>query len=231
MWAQTKPPTKQSSAIWDWPGGSIDRCIRAHVWWAIRRGLHPSAFKVRSIECRLARLPGGYALCFVCVSGSFTWSLFLLPDLVGSCVHSICGCLGGFLLMRASHLHPRSCTLSASFSPPFTLVGEHFGKKADVYAFGIILNELVTVHHPFENARVTDKRQLGQLILAGTRPSIPDDCMESCRQLMLDCFDENPDHRPSFAVIVRRMEYILEELAPQSSRLASTTRAEAAQAH
>jgi len=75
------------------------------------------------------------------------------------------------------------------------------------------------MRHPFDDAGVTEIRKLGPLILEGRRPTLleTDEVLESCRVLMQDCFGKDPASRPSFPVIVRRMEYILEELPRDSS--------------
>ncbi|KAN0014456.1 hypothetical protein ACTFIU_000774 [Dictyostelium citrinum] len=91
---------------------------------------------------------------------------------------------------------------------PEVLQGRLFNEKADVYSFGLVLWQIFTrqeLFPEFDNffkfvAAICEKQ---------LRPSIPDDCPKSLRELIKKCWDPNPEVRPSFEGIVSELEEII----------------------
>lgn len=95
-------------------------------------------------------------------------------------------------------------------------------RATDVYAFGIILAELLTLRTPFHN--MSEYRVAGY-VLDGGRPVVPplDELpgpdtaqfagMEAYIELMQECWAQQPEERPSFEQIVPRLKLLL-EVAP-----------------
>jgi serine/threonine protein kinase len=94
----------------------------------------------------------------------------------------------------------KSVALPVRWTAPEALKYGKFSHKSDVWSFGIMLWELFSrgtkPYFEFNNqeviAKVTKERY---------RLSKPDDCPEEIYELMLKCWDENPDNRPGFKVV------------------------------
>jgi len=94
-----------------------------------------------------------------------------------------------------------------------------YGPKADVYAFGILMWEVVTCRQPFSELNSVSTAQFVRAIVSGQRPLIPTNpskVMSSFEiefwNLATECWAPSPVQRPSFASIIRRLEK-LKELA------------------
>lgn len=75
-----------------------------------------------------------------------------------------------------------------------TKVGET--KKTDVYAYGIMLWELLTRNDPFRNHNDLDEFTTA-IVEEHERPPIPEYCPDSLRQLLVCCWAHDPEHRPN----------------------------------
>ena len=94
---------------------------------------------------------------------------------------------------------------------PEIIQGRQYTQKADVYAFGIILWEVLTRLEPYE-----DKEPM-QIVLevvnCQLRPHLPPELGSSpLVPLMVECWQQDPAMRPSFQQVVKRLEGILEEV-------------------
>lgn len=79
-----------------------------------------------------------------------------------------------------------------------------YNQKVDVYSFGIVLWELITGMLPFQN--MTAVQAAFAVVNKGARPTVPDDCHPVLRDLIMRCWDANPDVRPSFTDVVKTLE-------------------------
>ncbi|EFJ51334.1 hypothetical protein VOLCADRAFT_109637 [Volvox carteri f. nagariensis] len=93
---------------------------------------------------------------------------------------------------------------------------EHFSgtmsKATDVFAFGMLLWEMVTGKKPYENMT---QGEVIQSVSQGLRPQWPPDCFPHLEYLGKRCIAHNPADRPSFGEIVKEledMEVMLREL-------------------
>lgn len=69
----------------------------------------------------------------------------------------------------------------------------------DIYSFGMILWELFSEQEPFPG---TSRKRLNQMIcLDGFRPVIPISVNEELAQLMISCWNVEPQHRPTFRLV------------------------------
>jgi serine/threonine protein kinase len=77
-----------------------------------------------------------------------------------------------------------------------------YTSKVDVYAFGIFLGELVTRQIPFGGEEPV---RIAMMVLVNdARPVLPADLNASLRDLIVHCWQRDPDRRPTFDEIVER---------------------------
>jgi WD40 repeat protein/serine/threonine protein kinase len=93
-------------------------------------------------------------------------------------------------------------------------------KATDVYALGLVLWQIASGKEPnnplernhYRN-RLLNVYNLSNSNIVG-RETIPDECPESFKQLILDCWETDPDKRPSAQAIVERLEALGAEFEP-----------------
>ncbi|KAF0700120.1 Aste57867_9351 [Aphanomyces stellatus] len=94
------------------------------------------------------------------------------------------------------------------WTAPEVVTGGHFSLKSDVYAFGIILTELVTRKVPY--AEMTKTKSAYKIMLevaaSGLRPALPAWLPQELRHLILTCLDESPDKRPSMLQVLDALQ-------------------------
>jgi serine/threonine protein kinase len=77
--------------------------------------------------------------------------------------------------------------------------------ESDVFSFALILYELVVGKPPFSKG--LKQQSLTKLLtLDNARPDIPDFVLPEVGKLIRDCWATDPDDRPSFNQILRRLE-------------------------
>ena len=81
----------------------------------------------------------------------------------------------------------------------FNTTKEGYGFKVDVYAYGIMLWEMLTGEVPFAKMQPF---AIMQNVMKGQRPKIPDNTPKPLSDLISSCWAQNPDDRPSFDQIV-----------------------------
>lgn len=93
--------------------------------------------------------------------------------------------------------------IPSKWMAPETAVEEMYLQQSDIWAFGIVLYEIMTFGlEPYlgiANDEVLDQ------VIRGYRMPKPEDCKESIYKLMLECWDEDPSKRPSFQSITTRL--------------------------
>ena len=72
---------------------------------------------------------------------------------------------------------------------------ENYTAASDVYSYGIIMYEIMTVQIPFENY---DSKTICESVLKGKRPEINKKIPKSYRNLIERCWSQNENDRPSF---------------------------------
>ncbi|KAL6073683.1 Myotubularin-like phosphatase domain [Balamuthia mandrillaris] len=104
---------------------------------------------------------------------------------------------------------------------PEIMQNKEYTEKADVYSFGIIMWEVISLQHPFKEytAEYDADSRLEDAIIQGLRPSVTfPEASESPEymSLMQACWDDDPSARPDFATIIQRLEAIQRQLAPDT---------------
>jgi len=84
--------------------------------------------------------------------------------------------------------------------------------KSNVYSFGIVLWEVVTRKHPFEE-RFSER--LASKIIGGLRPTIPTNIHPKLAELMTQCWVADPSQRPCFTQILETLKVVKTEGPPK----------------
>lgn len=73
---------------------------------------------------------------------------------------------------------------------------EAYSETADVFSFAIVLWQLVTRELPYENKSTFEAA--AAVAMESLRPPFPDGMPEAYKQLVEDCWQDDPVKRPSF---------------------------------
>lgn len=92
------------------------------------------------------------------------------------------------------------------YMAPEILTGAEYDFKVDVYAYGLILYELFTNETFYDRIRIGNVNFL-EAVVNGKRPDISKDVRFKpfFRKLICDCWDGNPEVRPSFTQILESL--------------------------
>jgi len=89
---------------------------------------------------------------------------------------------------------------------------EPYGKRVDVYQFGLLLWELLTSEKPF--AEFCDK-EVPIVVAKGMQLQIPDHFPKDLQKLVKKCVNQHSCNRPSFKVILSTLQAISKKLKKQ----------------
>ena len=116
-------------------------------------------------------------------------------------------------------LHAASTISGGNFNlywlAPEVMLNEQYTIKIDVYSFGIIMWELLTLERPFEE--YVDEfigkssADFKAAVINGLRPSIGSQCPPELGDLIKRCWTFNPLERPDFNEIVAELEKLCEK--------------------
>ncbi|KAI3466679.1 hypothetical protein Pfo_023342 [Paulownia fortunei] len=94
---------------------------------------------------------------------------------------------------------------------PEMIKRKHYGRKVDVYGFGLILWEFVAGTIPYED--MTPIQAAFAVVNKNLRPAVPGDCPPAMKALIEQCWSLQPDKRPEFWQIVKVLEEFESSLA------------------
>jgi serine/threonine protein kinase len=83
----------------------------------------------------------------------------------------------------------------------------HFTMASDIFSFGLVLYRLIVGRAPYPS-KLTAYGLAKRIAIAGVRPEIPDSVPPLVKELISDCCASDPDDRPRFREIVRRLEAV-----------------------
>ena len=91
---------------------------------------------------------------------------------------------------------------TSKFRAPELTSGDKYDREVDVFSFSSILYELLTEKIPFEGQPLA---KIDKMIADKERPILPDDISSDLRDLIENCWKQNPSERPLFSEIIDTM--------------------------
>ncbi len=112
--------------------------------------------------------------------------------------------------------------LTVSISPPEVLRDPMAPRTAagDVYAFAIVLLEIMTGRGTFRGMRAPDVKRL---VCEGNRPPIPGYLPAGVADIISACWAQEPADRPSFAVITQMISEAMADVQMMGTAIHDTT--------
>lgn len=99
--------------------------------------------------------------------------------------------------------------LPVKWMAPESLYEQIFTSKSDVWSYGVVLWEIATVGgSPYP---LLTNAELMRLLKTGHRMEKPELCSDHVYSLMLDCWKEDLNERPSFQELVGRLEELMHQ--------------------
>lgn len=89
------------------------------------------------------------------------------------------------------------------YMSPEIIESQNYTKAGDVYAFGIILFQIMTNEEPFKKI---NGYNIFKKVVEGERPTFPFKIPDSYHNLIKRCWSQNPDERPNFDSIVEELK-------------------------
>ncbi|XP_057429715.1 serine/threonine/tyrosine-protein kinase HT1-like [Lotus japonicus] len=94
---------------------------------------------------------------------------------------------------------------------PEMIKRKSYGRKVDVYSFGLMLWEMLTGTVPYED--MNPFQAAFAVVNKNSRPVIPSNCPPAMRALIEQCWSLQPDKRPEFWQVVKVLEQFESSLA------------------
>eukprot|EP00043_Microstomoeca_roanoka_P015685 m.157511 g.157511 ORF g.157511 m.157511 type:complete len:840 (-) comp16310_c0_seq2:138-2657(-) len=98
---------------------------------------------------------------------------------------------------------------TVSWMAPEVIRNEHVTEKCDVWSFGVIAWELVTLETPY--AGMEPYSILWLVAKHGMRLHIPKSCPKKLADLMKMCMAQDPGDRPNFEMIIKLLEMVMDD--------------------
>ncbi|KAH1115564.1 hypothetical protein J1N35_008942 [Gossypium stocksii] len=120
--------------------------------------------------------------------------------------------VGDFGLSRwknGTFLTTKSGRGTPQWMAPEVLRNEPSNEKSDVFSFGVILWELMTVSIPWNN--LNSLQVVGVVGFMDRRLELPEGLDPQIESIIRDCWQSNPENRPSFEDIINRMTGIVQK--------------------
>jgi len=114
----------------------------------------------------------------------------------------------GLAKLRDQNFSTNTIATVRYMAPEF-IAKQVFGIKSDIFSFGMILWEIFSRKEPFEELNPT---QALYAIAVGRRPEMPKDMPEELKDVVIGCWDQDPNMRPECSQILQRLNEIKELL-------------------
>lgn len=104
--------------------------------------------------------------------------------------------------------HSRNTKVPVRWMAPEVLKDNKFTTKSDVFSFGILMWEIVTLGSTPYRYLETDKIPK-EVAYKGRRPEKPDYCHPQLYEIMSRCWSHEPNERPTFSSLVKQLDEFL----------------------
>ena len=103
------------------------------------------------------------------------------------------------------------------YLPPEVMVGgkEYDHQAADIFAFALIFYHLISQTLPFETI---NKTNIGPLVYKGARPALPPRASQMSKNLLTQCWHQDPKQRPSAQTILETLLQNFDEIIPEADK-------------
>ena len=130
--------------------------------------------------------------------------------------------IADFGLSKINHQNQESMSLQSTvglkgtpiYAAPESWAKFEYTKACDVYAFAIILYQLVTLEEPFQNFYIP--MMYSKVVIGGYRPEFKYPIANCYKNLITRCWSADPNDRPTFDYIVNELktnkEFILDSV-------------------
>ena len=98
---------------------------------------------------------------------------------------------------------------------------EHYGLSSDVYAFSLLLWEILAMERPY--AKLTAKDFSEKVYFGSMRPTIPSKWPRAIRELLPDCWTNEKNERPTMETVANVLRNMAEEAKPFAATAANTS--------
>eukprot|EP00463_Aulacantha_scolymantha_P004359 TRINITY_DN5465_c0_g1_i1.p1 TRINITY_DN5465_c0_g1~~TRINITY_DN5465_c0_g1_i1.p1 ORF type:complete len:184 (+),score=19.45 TRINITY_DN5465_c0_g1_i1:300-851(+) len=109
---------------------------------------------------------------------------------------------------------------------PEVIAEKPYGVKADVFSFGIVVLEMLTLEYPYDSLTIAQGSwdTFDNAIVNGLRPPIPEDVPLSIARLVRRCWATNSLKRPSMDEVIEQLKLIeMRYVADRSEIIESLT--------
>jgi len=89
---------------------------------------------------------------------------------------------------------------------PESIATRIYSEKSDVWSFGIVVYEIVAQTEPHKN--MDDLQAAIAIRDEGLTPKIPSHCPQFLRELMMKCWNRNPEQRPTFEQVCNMFQQV-----------------------
>ncbi|KAL2902417.1 putative serine/threonine-protein kinase SIS8 [Bienertia sinuspersici] len=120
-------------------------------------------------------------------------------------------------LKSSNLLVDKNWNVKPQWMAPEVLRNDPSNEKSDVFSFGVILWELVTVKIPWDNLNAL--QVVGVVGFMDRRLDIPDNLDPCILSVINDCWQSKPELRPSFQDVIQRMTEILQSIPATATLL------------
>lgn len=94
-------------------------------------------------------------------------------------------------------------------APELLQPGRPYSAKVDVYAFGVMLNEMLGRSPPWAGMAAGDIRRQ---VLAGQRPPVDLSVPKQLQQVIGACWEQQPEQRPDFVSILEQLNAMIKQV-------------------